>query len=103
VSNELGFYIPEDGVLHNHCRENLKSHIDREHSYKFHMKHSCPYKITNLAMPRKCMGVVICSSRNYSPTKQWGKGRRWRKEEPVDTRGTAKEVIRQGQDPGAAT
>jgi hypothetical protein len=23
----LGFYIPEDGILHNHCRENLKSYI----------------------------------------------------------------------------
>jgi hypothetical protein len=22
---ELGFYIPEDGILHSHCRENLKS------------------------------------------------------------------------------
>jgi hypothetical protein len=24
---ELGFYIPEDGILHSHCRENLKSYI----------------------------------------------------------------------------
>jgi hypothetical protein len=24
---ELGFYIPEDGFLHSHCRENLKSYI----------------------------------------------------------------------------
>jgi hypothetical protein len=24
---ELEFYIPEDGVLHSHCRENLKSYI----------------------------------------------------------------------------
>jgi hypothetical protein len=22
-----GFYIPEDGILHSHCRENLKSYI----------------------------------------------------------------------------
>jgi hypothetical protein len=27
VRYELGFYIPEDGILHSHCRENLKSYI----------------------------------------------------------------------------
>jgi hypothetical protein len=27
VKYELGFYIPEDGILHSHCRENLKSYI----------------------------------------------------------------------------
>jgi hypothetical protein len=26
VKYELGFYIPEDGILHSHCRENLKSY-----------------------------------------------------------------------------
>jgi hypothetical protein len=25
VKYELGFYIPEVGILHSHCRENLKS------------------------------------------------------------------------------
>jgi hypothetical protein len=25
VRYELGFYIPEDGILHSHHRENLKS------------------------------------------------------------------------------
>jgi hypothetical protein len=24
---ELGFYIPEDGILHSHRRENLRSYI----------------------------------------------------------------------------
>jgi hypothetical protein len=24
VRYELGFYIPVDGILHSHCRENLK-------------------------------------------------------------------------------
>jgi hypothetical protein len=28
VRYELVFYIPEDGVLHSHRRENLKSYID---------------------------------------------------------------------------
>jgi hypothetical protein len=28
VRYELGFYIPEDGILHSHRRENLKSYID---------------------------------------------------------------------------
>jgi hypothetical protein len=27
VKYELGFYITEDGILHRHCRENLKSYI----------------------------------------------------------------------------
>jgi hypothetical protein len=27
VTYDPGFYIPEDGVLHSHCRENLKSYI----------------------------------------------------------------------------
>jgi hypothetical protein len=26
VKYELGFYIPEDDILHSHCRENLKSY-----------------------------------------------------------------------------
>jgi hypothetical protein len=25
---ELGSYIPDDGILHSHCRENLKSYIN---------------------------------------------------------------------------
>jgi hypothetical protein len=28
VRYTLGFYIPEDGILHIHCLENLKSYID---------------------------------------------------------------------------
>jgi hypothetical protein len=27
VRYELGFYIPEDGILHSHRRENLKPYI----------------------------------------------------------------------------
>jgi hypothetical protein len=27
VKYELGFYIPEDGILNSHRRENLKSYI----------------------------------------------------------------------------
>jgi hypothetical protein len=26
VKYELGFYIPGDGILHSHCRENLKTY-----------------------------------------------------------------------------
>jgi hypothetical protein len=29
VKSELGFYIPEDGILHSHRRENLKSYNNR--------------------------------------------------------------------------
>jgi hypothetical protein len=27
VRYELGFYVPEDDILHSHCRGNLKSYI----------------------------------------------------------------------------
>jgi hypothetical protein len=27
VKYELGFYIPEEAILHNHCRENLTSYV----------------------------------------------------------------------------
>jgi hypothetical protein len=27
VKYDLGFYIPEDAILHSDCRENLKSYI----------------------------------------------------------------------------
>jgi hypothetical protein len=29
VKYELGFYIPEDDILHSHRRENLKSYTER--------------------------------------------------------------------------
>jgi hypothetical protein len=29
VKYELGFYIPEDDILHSHCRENLKSYVTK--------------------------------------------------------------------------
>jgi hypothetical protein len=28
VKYELGFYIPEDAILHSHCRENLRSYTE---------------------------------------------------------------------------
>jgi hypothetical protein len=33
VKYELGFYIPEDGILHSHRRENLKSYTSVEHLF----------------------------------------------------------------------
>jgi hypothetical protein len=29
----MGSYIPEDGIVHSHCRENLKSYTD---THSFH-------------------------------------------------------------------
>jgi hypothetical protein len=34
VKYELGFYIPEDDILHSHCRENLKSYTTKHFSMK---------------------------------------------------------------------
>jgi hypothetical protein len=37
VKYELGFYIPEDDILHSHRRENLKSYImDNAQNYDSH-------------------------------------------------------------------
>jgi hypothetical protein len=33
VKYELGFYIPEDGILHSHRRENLTSPVKYELSF----------------------------------------------------------------------
>jgi hypothetical protein len=35
VRYELGIYIPEDGILRSHCRENLKTYISLLPSGKF--------------------------------------------------------------------
>jgi hypothetical protein len=41
VKYELGFYIPEDDILHSHCRENLKSYNSKEKSENSkHAKHT---------------------------------------------------------------
>jgi hypothetical protein len=32
VKYELGFYIPEDGILHSHRREDLKSYVLKNYS-----------------------------------------------------------------------
>jgi hypothetical protein len=38
VTHELGFYIPEDAILHSHLRENLKSYTElnifTEHDFR---------------------------------------------------------------------
>jgi hypothetical protein len=38
VKYELGFYIPDDGILHSHCRENLKSYTVWVFSVMLHKK-----------------------------------------------------------------
>jgi hypothetical protein len=35
VKYELGFYIPEDDILHSHRRENFKSHNVTVHSVRY--------------------------------------------------------------------
>jgi hypothetical protein len=43
---ELGFYIPEDDILHSDRRENLKSYIGMVSSI------SCPYSLVSNEPPR---------------------------------------------------
>jgi hypothetical protein len=42
---ELGFYIPEDGILHSHCCEDFKSYITERSSHQFRVKvrHEFPF------------------------------------------------------------
>jgi hypothetical protein len=49
VKYELGFYIPEDDILHSHCRENLKSYI-----YDVFVTHSI-FSISTVYIPKKGM------------------------------------------------
>jgi hypothetical protein len=35
VKYELGFYIPEDGILHSHCSENLNSYMNFMNIFMF--------------------------------------------------------------------
>jgi hypothetical protein len=37
VKYELGFYIPDDGILHSHRRENLKSYSVKPYAVRLHI------------------------------------------------------------------
>jgi hypothetical protein len=52
VNYELSFYIPEDGILHSHCCENIKSYT----------------ALTGLALQRRCnVCPVNCELGFYIP------------------------------------
>jgi hypothetical protein len=42
VKYELGFHIPEDGILHSHRRENLKSYNSPAAHHFINSSHSLP-------------------------------------------------------------
>jgi hypothetical protein len=48
VRYELGFYIPEDDILHSHCRENLKSYYQ-----KFNSGRTFPCRLTAMGSQRR--------------------------------------------------
>jgi hypothetical protein len=50
VKYELGFYIPEDGILHSHRRENLKSYLERPVSRGRYVPRDC----TDISRVRQC-------------------------------------------------
>jgi hypothetical protein len=52
VKYELGFYIPEDDILHRHRRENLKSYISTNcRSLDFSHTHWLPRSVTEIGSP----------------------------------------------------
>jgi hypothetical protein len=48
---ELGFYIPEDGILHSHRRENLKFYIE--------LTGWSPYRRSNVSPVKYELGFYI--------------------------------------------
>jgi hypothetical protein len=44
VRYELGFYVPEDDILHSHCRENLKPYIALTGSALYRRRNVSPVK-----------------------------------------------------------
>jgi hypothetical protein len=62
VRYELGFYIPEECVLHAHRRENLKSYVEITHfpsAIQLH-KHQCLHS-HYINLSQRDSSAVICS------------------------------------------
>jgi hypothetical protein len=63
VKYELGFYIPEDGILHSHRREHLKFYIALAGRALYQRRNMSPVKyelgfyIPEDDIPRSCSGV----------------------------------------------
>jgi hypothetical protein len=57
VRYELGFYIPEDAILHSHRRENLKSYNttsrlrSRSNNFRLHTHWTAPHDNIRVAAP----------------------------------------------------
>jgi hypothetical protein len=64
VKYELGFYIPEDAILHSHRRENLKSYNSSDMWKNAHAAYS-PGRHSNQG-PRTLCGAVFMSIPGYS-------------------------------------
>jgi hypothetical protein len=57
VKYELGFYIPDDAILHSHCCENLKSYIHCVSS--FDLNTSQQWRTVNLIMHKTIILLFI--------------------------------------------
>jgi hypothetical protein len=58
VKYEMGFYIPEDDILHSHCRENLKSYI---------VKTLFVLKVLEISLPLILVQVILyCGTRLHN-------------------------------------
>jgi hypothetical protein len=61
---ELGVYIPEDDILHYHCRENLKSYNFPVH---FAKSYSAFYQLNETVKFQSLfpLGRLFCGSRGF--------------------------------------
>jgi hypothetical protein len=74
VKYELGFYIPEDDILHSHRRENLKSYRDEYIPWHYYepfaqMYWMQPQRIDHVSQVIRCSLFFLKSRRQ----KEWAK------------------------------
>jgi hypothetical protein len=50
VSYELGFYIPEDDILHSHRRESLKSYTVKSSSTSRYTRENCDLQLVTVTI-----------------------------------------------------
>jgi hypothetical protein len=61
VKYELGFYIPEDGILHSHRHDNLKSYTSFDFYFSMYKSHSNGAVYTTSIYKRFVVSVTVRS------------------------------------------
>jgi hypothetical protein len=59
VRYELGFYIPEDGILHSYCPENFKSLIDSDVIIRYLHEGCCSFSLKSIYILARVEAVTL--------------------------------------------